>query len=801
MLHDLRYAWRLLVKTPGFTTIAVLTLSIGIGLATTVFNAMSAMALRPLPHIRDEGRVVSVVPFIEKSPDSKLGFSVPDYLEVRDATRTLTGLSLVSDRTIVIGGTPPPQRLLGTFISATGFDMLGVKPWRGRLFVPADEASDAPPVVILSHQLWTQRFAGSDNVLGRTLLLNGSPATVVGVLPEGFRFPENSDLWTPFLYDQKAYPRGAFSFFGFARMRDGATLDDVQNELAQLGRQLAARHPATNDGVSLHAKAMRHETTRDVTLLVCIMIFAVTFVLLMACANVANLLLARAATRSHEMAIRSALGATRTRIIRQVLTESVVLSLLGAAGGLLVALWLNGLMVSKLPADLPYWMNFAFDWRVFVFATLAALVSAVVFGAFPAWQVSPPPAARLKEGGRGGTASARTHRVRNVLVIMQVATALVLLIGAGLMVRSFLNLQRADFGIDPRQVLTFRVGLPPTQYPDHEFVRRFFEQSDQKLRELPGVRSVGYASLLPGTSVSIMAFQVEGRPKPRSLMESPFTVMRTASPGYFETFKLRLIRGRLLDDRDGAGPPWSIVVDQAFVDQWFPGEDPLGRQITFSEGDEGRDTVTIVGVVGNAPQRLLGSAPYFNCYLHPGPHTGHFQSFVLKVDGDPLSYVAAAQRAILSVQPDVPIYYAQSMDQVLERSYWDRKFFGQIFSAFGLGALILASLGIYGVMAFTVSQRTQEIGVRMALGAQPGQVIRMIYHQGMRLIGTGLLIGLIFALILTRTLSGFLYQVGTSDPLTYLFFSLVLATVGMIACVLPARRATEIAPMSALRNE
>ncbi|MBL9193884.1 MAG: ABC transporter permease [Opitutaceae bacterium] len=800
MWQDLCFSFRLLTRQPGFAFIAILAIGIGIGQATTTFNSFSALVLRPLPHMEDEDNVVYLEQVQAKAPDTRLNLSLPDFLDVRARSQTLDRPTILMSRTLIIGTGDRPIRLYGTSISAEGFAMLGVKPHRGRLFHPDEDAPGAAAVVLLSHRTWRQHYGGREDLVGKAITINGAEVTVVGIMPPGFGFPENSDAWMPFINSEKDYPRGNHSFPVYARLKPGVTLDAAQAELQVISQTLAQQYRETNDGISISVQRLRVATTADIRLLMHLTLGAVLCVLLIACANVANLLLAKAVDRHHEVAIRIALGASRGRIIRQLLTESLVLGLLGGLVGLVLAVWDNALIIGTIPVDLPYWMNFDFDWRVFAFAAAAAIISSLIFGLAPALQITRNIALELKEGGRGGVGSPRAQRLRQLLVIGQVALATLLLIGAGLMVRSYLKIQNADLGFDPRNLLTFRVGLPPTQFTDKAQVRRFFAQLTPALAAIPGVEAAGAASMLPSNGIGLNAFSIEGRPRPPTLGEHPFAVAREITPGYLQTLRIPLLRGRDISVTDTIDQPRVLLVDQAFIDRWFPGEEVLGRRLNFGDHDTPEDWATIVGVVGTVPQRLEANVPGFNVYSAVDQQTNYFLTYAIRVQGDPLSYATAAQRAVISVLPGIPIYTVQTMERSLLMSYWHRKFFGRVFASYGLVALFLASLGIYGVMTYTVSQRTQELGVRMALGAQPQDVLRLVGRQGLWLVGTGLGIGLVAALALTRLMSSFLYGVSPSDPPTYFVLSFVLAAIGLLACWLPARRATRIAPMASLRG-
>jgi putative ABC transport system permease protein len=802
-MHDLRFAFRLLTKNPGTTIAAIVALGFGIGLSTAIFNAFSAVMLRPLPHIRDEQRLVFVNSLNLAQPEGYYELSLPDFLDLRDQAKTLVGLTTATRKTVIFANDENPERVQGADISAEGFEMLGVKAHRGRVFKPSDGEPNAQPVAIISYALWQRRFGGRDDVVGRNETINGTPTTIVGVLPPGFAFPDNEELWTPMIYKRDPNARASHYLGGWARLRDGATLDEARAEVAAIGARLALEHPGSNNGKGFALRLVRDEATEDTALMMRLMLGAAIFVLLIACANVANLLLARAAGRAHEIAIRVSVGATRGRIVRQVLTESLLLGLLGGAFGLLVGVWANGLLLGAVPAvQIPFWMQFDFDWRVFAFAAGAAVVSSLVFGLFPALQASRSTALEMKEGARSVAGSRRSRTLRQSLVVSQVALSAVLLIGAGLFVRSFLKLQSTPTGYDARGVITFRVGLPPSQYKDEKEIRRFFDQLTPRLREVPGVVQVGSISMLPSAGNNSNAFLIEGQAFPRTVAESSQSVARTVSTGYFETMRIPLLRGRTFSGVDTRESTRVAVVDQQFVDRWMKDQDPIGKRVRFGYlPSDDAEWMTIVGVVGNVPTRVDRAYDRGSIYAMAEQNDYNFVSYVARVEGDPTTFGPALQRAVVSVKPGIPIYDVRTQAQIEEIAYWERRFFGQVFSAFGLGALFLAALGVYGVMTYSVAQRTPEIGVRMALGASEGDVLRMVGRQGLKLVGLGLVIGVVAALGLTRFMAALLFGVSPSDPPTYFALSTVLAAVGLVACWLPARRATRVDPLTALRSE
>ncbi len=803
LIADLRFAARLLAKNPSTTLLAVIALGFGIGLSTAIFNAFSAILLRPLPHIRDEHRLVYLNSLDLRRPDGFYELSLPDFLDLRAQSKTLAGLTTATSKTVIFAGTGTPERVLGADISAEGFAMLGVQPVRGRVFTPADAEPTAPPTAILSYALWQRRFGGRDDVIGRTEVMNGTPTTIIGVLPRGFGFPDNHEMWTPMVYKNDPNARASHHLGGWARLRDGVTLDEARAEIAAIGARLALEHKATNEGKGFALRLVREEATEDTALLMRLMLGAALFVLLIACANVANLLLAKAAGRAHEIAIRFSVGATRTRIVRQLLTESLLLGLLGGAAGLLVGVWANGLLLSVVPeVEIPFWMTFDFDWRVFAFAAGAAVASALLFGLFPALQAARSTALEMKEGGRGTAGSRRSRTLRQGLVVAQVALSAVLLIGAGLFVRSFLKLQSTPSGYDAQGLLTFRVGLPPTQFKDRDEVRRFFDQLTPRLAEVPGVTAVAATAMLPSSGNNSNSFLLEGQALPRNVAESSQTTARLVSANYFATMRIPVLRGRAFAATDTRESPRVAVVDQQFVDKWCNGQDPIGRRVRFGyRPEDDAPWMTIVGVVGNVPQQLDRPYERGSVYQLVEQNDANFLSYVVRAAGDPATYGPALQKAVLTVRPDIPIYNVMTQARVEALAYWERKFFGQVFSAFGLGALFLSALGVYGVMAYSVAQRTAEIGVRMALGASPGDVLRLVSRQGFILVGAGLVLGIAAALGLTRFMAALLYGISPSDPPTYFVLTLVLAAVGLLACWLPARRATQVDPILALRAE
>jgi len=795
----------MLVKTPGFTAVAILAVALGIGASTTMFSSINALLLRPMPLIQDQERLIAVTEFFTKTPDLNAGVSLPDYLEWRKNATTLDGIAAITEATFIISGGDKPERYLGGQISADAFSFLGVEPILGRQFRPEEDELNAPPVALIGYQVWQEHFGGDRGVVGKIIPINGKQVTVIGVMPKGWRFPEVCDIWMPLQLQEKDHPRGAFFLDCIGKVKQGVSIEQARAELEAITARIALQHPETNSGCGVHVTPFREEMVRNFKTLTLLVMGAVLFVHLIACANVANLLLARGATRAKEIGIRLALGASRRQIIRQLLAESIVLGMVGSALGLLFAVWGVDLMLTALPNEVPYWIHFDFDWRVFSFALGIGAFSSILFGLLPAFQASNPRLVdALKEGGRTGAGGVKGQRMRNSLVIAEVALALVLLIGAGLMMRSFMYLQKTDIGADPSRTLTFRVGLPEAQFPENETAARFFEQLIPKLVNAPGVESAGATTSLPASgNIGTSAFVLEGEPEPNQLQDARQMRALAITPGYFQTARVTLLRGRDFSAADSKDAPRVALIDDDGARAWFPNQDPIGRQLrSLDKPGEPPKWATIVGVVKPVIyDRLTNHLKMPAVYFAQSQVSERFMSVMVRTKTAPANFANLVRNTVLEINKDLPIYRVMTMDEVVAQSFWDRRFFGTLFTIFAGLALFLASLGLYGVMAYSVRQRTQEIGVRMALGAQTGDVLRLVTGQGLRLILMGLVIGFVSAFFLAKLLSGSLHGISAHDPPSFALVPVILFLVGLAACYLPARAAMRLDPMEALRYE
>ncbi|HEY3568939.1 MAG TPA: ABC transporter permease [Thermoanaerobaculia bacterium] len=810
LLQDVRYAGRMLAKRPGFTAVAALTLALGVGANTAIFSVVEAVLLRPLPY-RHAGRVVVVWENNHTQPGRHNVISPANFLDWREQAKSFDEMAVFLDQPLSLTGAGEPEEVPAQLVTPNLFALLGVNPELGRAFTPEDaKPGKRAVVVVISHGLWQRRFGGAPDVIGRTVSLNGRPMSVVGVMPDGFKWfvKENSrasrpaELWLPMSlapYSDRT-KSGRFAQ-AVARLAPGVPLDKAQAEMDTIAGRLESQYPDYDKGWGITLVPLRDQLSGEIKPALLVLLGAVGFVLLIACVNVANLLLARAAGRHKEIAIRSAMGAGRRRIVRQLLTESVLLSLLGGALGLLLALWSVRALVALSPENLIGAGEVGLDLPVLAFTLAASLLTGILFGLAPALEASRVRLNEsLKESSRGNAGSSRGRRLRDALIAAEVGLALVLLVGAGLMVRSFVRLQAVDPGFDARNLLTLRVALPSVRYPDDAKADAFFRQAVASLRTLPGVRSASAISELPfaalGTATS---FTIEGRPAPPP-GEFFGTDVRVVDEEYFRTMRIPVLAGRTFTPQEVAEDRKVCVVNQAMARVYFPGENPVGKRITVVMSDSPTPT-EIIGVVGDARYAKLEGDLQPMVYWTPPQLPYSSRTLVLRAQGDPESLAAPARRAIQAIDKDLPVADVRTMEGWIAESMARTRFGTLLLAAFALLALTLAAVGIYGVMSHSVVQRQNEIGVRMALGARAGDVLWLVIRQGLARVLVGVGLGLLGALALTRVLSSLLYGVSATDPLTFLSLALLLTAVSWIACYIPARHAARVDPLIAMRYD
>lgn len=808
LFQDLRYGLRGLFRKPGFAATAILTLALGIGANTAIFSVINSILIRPLPY-KDAGRLVvinHIYPKISlKAPTSAFG-----YTYYRDHAGSFEVVSALSAESFNLTDGGDPERLNGAVVTANLFRTLGVDAARGRLFADEENQVGREKVVLLSDALWHRRFGADPAVLNRKIILNGEPYTVVGILPAQFQFGreigQKVDLWAPIAFkpEQLRPDRLTHEFlFTVARLKSGVTIEQAQSEMDLMAANLRQQYfsGAENSVWGLSLQYFRELVVGDIRPALWILLGAVGLVLLIACVNVANLLLARAADRRKEIAIRTALGASRWRIVRQLLTESMILSLIGGVLGLLVTAWGVSALVSLNEDRIPRAYEIGIDWWVLGYTLLASLLTGVLFGLAPALQISRTDLHEtLKEGGRTGTGTAR-GRLRNLLVILEMAVALVLLIGSGLLIRSFWRLQQIDPGFVPQNTLALNLALPQQQYADYGPRVTFYRELLGKIRTLPGVISAGAVMILPLSGENASgSFAIQGRDVPQG-QSLPHGDRWAASPGYFETMKIKLVRGRFFEDRDTTESPFVAIIDENMARKYWPDEDPIGKRISFEGGRENPRWREIVGIVGHVKHRGLEGESRVQYYLPYSQFPMLNMAIVVRTQGTPTAITGSVREMVQSLDKNLPIFRVRTMEELVSESMSQRRFLLWLFVIFAALALILAAVGLYGVMSYSTLQRSHEIGVRLALGAQARDVLEMVLRQGMALALIGVAVGIVGAFVLTRLMASLLFNVGTTDPLTFAAISLFLALIAALASYLPARRATRVDPMIALRYE
>jgi putative ABC transport system permease protein len=818
LMQDLRFAVRTLAKSPGFTAIAVLCIALGIGVNTTIFSIVQAILLRPFP-FADPERIVAVhkVPLRDKTELSEISYL--DYRDMREQSTAFAQVAAYTGRSLTFSGGEEPERVPGETISASLFPLLGVKPLFGRTFRPDEDRPGAPGVVLLGYDLWRRRFHGDPGVVGKSIVVNQQAHTIVGVMPARFAFPYREQAWVPIVPIVHTHPRHDRELQVLARLAPGKGAGEAQTEVDAIARRLAALYPEANAGWVASIRSLRDElVSKDSRLVSLTMMGAVAFVLLIACANVANLLLARATGRQREIAVRAAFGATRWRIVRQLLTESVLVALAGAGLGLLIAVWGLDLILAAIPERhaVPFWMRFTIDGPVLLFTLAVAVGTGLLFGLVPAMQASRSDLHEMiKEGGRGAGWSVARNRLRGILVVVEVALALVLLVGASLFARSFLKVRAASGGFSSAHLLTLRIYLPGSRYQDEGARARRIDDIVRRLEALPGVEAAAASNTIPldggGDGSEI---QIAGQAVPRGQEPAIFYTGVTAR--FFRALDVPLERGRGFTDREGVTRSALAVVNQTFAQRFSPHGEVLGMRFRLLQGAN-PEWITVAGVIHDIKNENLREEPKPAAYL-PYPYLRAFNNGILvrtRAGGprgapaasgapaslDPAALSAAVRREIRASDPALPIFSLIPMEEVRRVSIWDFRLFGAMFTAFGGIALALAAIGVYGVLAYSVAQRVREIGVRVALGAQRLDVLRLILGQGLLLSSGGIAAGLLGAWLTTRVLRGILFGVSPTDPPSFVGISLFLTIVALFASYIPARRALDIDPLEALRAE
>jgi predicted permease len=817
LLQDIRYSIRMLRKSPGFTAVAVIALTLGIGANCAIFSVVNGVLLRPLPFKDPEG-LVRIWGKIDKAGIPKNWISEPELLDLQEQNQSFQDIAAYQSGGVNLTANGEPVRVNSASVSASLFPVLGIQPISGRTFLEEEDQPGHDKVVLVGNGLWRNRFGSDPALLGKTIGLNGESYSVVGIMPPGFQLPDQADLWVPLAIDRAHLDnRGNHGLEVVARLKPGVTLAQSQGDLTNIAATLEQRYPNnySDSGWGLYPVSMLEELVGNVRPALRILLGAVAFVLLIACANVANLLLARATVREKEVAIRAALGAGRRRLIQQLLTESVLLSVMGGVFGLLLAYFGVRLFVAFGPKEIPRLDEIGLDGRVFAFSLLIAVVTGLAFGLAPALQISKPDLQdSLKEGGRGS--SKGRHRLQNTLVVSEVAVALILLVGAGLMIKSFQRLLQLDMGFRTEKVLTMRLSLPSTRYKEDAQIAAFYRQLLDKIRVLPGVESAGAISHLPlsgsyssGTTAVENAEEQEGL---KTFQGAAYIEAdrRSVSPDYFQALGIALKQGRLFTEADNETASPVAVVDETFEHRFWPHGSAIGKRfIARFNNPKDIQWGQIIGVVAHvrhygidqAKQFALGQEGREQAYFPYLQRPSSRMYLAIKTTTDPLSLASAVRSQVLSLDPEEPVYEVKSMDQLVTASLAQRQLNMVLFAAFSSIALILASVGIYGVMSYSVTQRTHEIGIRMALGAQQRNVLGLVVMQGMTLTLAGVAFGIGGALALTRLMSTLLFGVTASDPVTFAVISLLLTGVALAACFVPALRATRVDPMVALRYE
>ena len=807
LFRDIRYGVRNLAKQPGFTLIVLLTLGLGIGASTAIFSVVNSVLLRKLPYQHSE-RIVAIQ---ELNKEGKRGqVTSANFLDWRAQNTVFEHLAAIRERTGNLALSDHAERIDVAQTNANFFDVFGVSPVVGRFFIPSDEQAGHEPIIVLGYALWQNRFGSDPSVVGKPVRLDGRNYTVVGVAPVGFQYPNKTEAWLPPLRlvpemgDQQdvTQTRGMGYLSAVATLKPGVELPQAAAEMETITSRLRQQYPETNNTRFNRVVSLQEHLVGETNKMLWLLFGAVTFVLLIACANVANLLLANAASRQKEIAIRTALGASRWRVMRQLFTESGLLALVGGAVGLMLAVWGVPLITQLLPREFPRLGEIQMDWRVLGFTLGASVLTGFLFGLAPVLHISRAAVQdAMKESSHGAGGSVHKSRLRQMFIVAEVALSVVLLAGAGLLFRSFLQLQNVDAGFTPQQVLTARLTPSGENFrTDPDYVN-YFNNVMTRVSAIPGVREVGMINTLPLSKGPTLRFRIEGQP-PTTVDKWPASNFRSVSPNYFHTMNIPVVQGRPFDDRDN-DQSRTIIINQAIAQRDFGGENPVGKRVGFGNADGKGQPVwfEIVGVTANVRSLELKEEAEPELYFSSLQSPFESMSLVIRSTVDPTSLIAAVRSAVTEIDKTVPITQIETMDRIVTESVMQPRFNMVLLILFSSIALLLSAAGIYGVTAYSVTQRTHEVGIRLALGAQLGDVLRLILKQGLAVIAVGIVIGLIAAFALTRLLRTLLFGVSATDPLTFIAISLLLAFVALVACYVPARRATKVDPLVALRYE
>lgn len=805
LLRDLKFSIRSLLKHPGFTALAVLTLAIGIGANTTIFSTVDALILHPFSFPNQERLVV--VWEQNRAVGIQRGEVAPgNFTEWRDQNQVCEQLIAIQQKAFDVSDGAHPERFPGYGVTSGFFDALGVKAARGRTFLPEESQPGRDQVVVLKHSFWQQHLGGDEGIVGKTISLNQKQFTVIGVMPADFNYPYNSgEMWTPLIFTtEEQKDRGDHYLRVIGLLKPGVSLDQAQSGMRSIAQRAQQQFPETNAGRDASVVTLTDDAVRGARTGVPILMGAVVFVMLIACANVANLLLVRAASRQREIAVRLALGSSRWRVIRQALTESALIGLLGGTLGLLISIWSIAALAHGIPEGfsrfIPGWNRLGINLTVLAFTFGLSMLAGIIAGLAPVWHSTQTNLNdALKAGGRGDSGASSHNRLKSALIVAEVALSLVLLIGAGLMVRSYVEMMRADLGIKSENVLALQISLPRESYKEDSKKIALYEQLLARVAALPGVAKAGGVNLVPFSSNDTSStFQIVGRP-PFPQGQEPDASTRVATPEYFDAIGTALRRGRLFNTQDDAKSARVVLVNEAFANKFLPGQDPIGQRVNFGGGE--KETTEIIGVVADVKNDDLDEAPDRTAYLPYSQNVRLTMSLVIRGKQDPTLLASAVRSEVQVLDPNLPVSNIKTVGEMINERISPKRLMTYILAVFGLIALLLASVGIYGVMSYAVTQRTQEIGVRMALGAQAVDVLKLVVKNGMTMALLGVAIGLAGAYALTRLLANLLFKVAPTDLLTFAFVTGALIVVALIACYIPARRATKVDPLVALRYE